>query len=299
MEHVDTENDIDNGNWKYEGPKDFALNHIDKFGRPSYIEKCQMTNEAYSVTFKNIDGFDMVRVVDSNTNKLHPYPAKIYVEGSLYFTVPRAMVGPLKMASPTIMIDELNQLVTGKCASLSICAATLQFVIDAVNGVSPPTREEYDKRLMSIIDDNELVPKISWWEDGLNEMGSVKSMKDEKHEEFQLVIKDGHVDVASAKRQMMKIQEDVVDMYNSLMSKNNEDDLPSWWTNKLAVSSAYLNSLRDYIVYETNEGATVDAEDSSSSLLVFRDDDIDVVPVDNSEMLPPSVLQAREQNNAS
>ena len=42
-----------------------------------------------------------------------------------------------------------------------------------------------------------------------------------------------------------------------------------------------------------------DAEDSSSSLLVFRDDDIDVVPVDNSEMLPPSVLQAREQNNAS
>ena len=48
-----------------------------------------MTNEAYSVTFKNIDGFDMVRVVDSNTNKLHPYPAKIYVEGSLYFTVPR------------------------------------------------------------------------------------------------------------------------------------------------------------------------------------------------------------------
>ena len=76
-------------------------------------------------------------------------------------------------------------------------------------------------------------------------------------------------------------------------------DLPSWWTNKLAVSSAYLNSLRDYIVYETNEGATVDAEDSSSSLLVFRDDDIDVVPVDNSEMLPPSVLQAREQNNAS
>ena len=299
MEHVDTEDDIDIGNWKYDGPKDFVLKLIDKFGRPSYIEKCPMTNEAYSVTFKDIDGFDMVRVVDSNTNKLHPYPAKIYVEGSLYFSVPKELVGPLKAASPTIMIDELNQLVTGKCASLSIAAATVQFVIDAVNGVSPPTREEYDKRLLSIIDDNKLVPKITWWEDGLNEMGSVKSMKDEKHEEFQLVIKDGHTDVASAKRQMMKIQEDVVDMYNSLMSKNNEDDLPSWWTNKLAVSAAYLNSLRDYIVYETNEGATVDAEESSSSLLVFRDDDIDVVPVDNSEMLPPSVLQAREQNNAS
>ena len=48
------------------------------------------------------------------------------------------MVG-LSKWPPTIMIDELNQLVTGKCASLSICAATLQFVIDAVNVL--PTQE--------------------------------------------------------------------------------------------------------------------------------------------------------------
>ena len=38
MEHVNTEDDIDIGNWKYEGPKDFVLKLIDKFGRPSYIE---------------------------------------------------------------------------------------------------------------------------------------------------------------------------------------------------------------------------------------------------------------------
>ena len=110
--------------------------------------------------------------------------------------------------------------------------------------------------------------------------------------------KDGHTDVSSAKRQMQKIQDDVVDMYNSIMSKREDDDLPTWWTSKLGVAAAYLNSLRDYIVYETNEGATQDAEESSSSLLVFRDDDIDIVPVDDSDMLPPSVLQAREQNNA-
>ena len=113
-----------------------------------------------------------------------------------------------------------------------------------------------------------------------------------------LKIKDGHTDVSSAKRQVQKIQDDVVDMYNSIMSKREEDDLPTWWTSKLGVAAAYLNSLRDYIVYETNEGATQDAEESSSSLLVFRDDDIDIVPVDDSDMLPPSVLQAREQNSA-
>ena len=53
-------------------------------------------------------------------------------------------------------------------------------------------------------------------------------------------------------------------------------------------------------MYEANEAAVQNVEDSSSSLLVFRDDDIDVVPVEASDMLPPSVLQARrDQNNAS
>lgn len=81
------------------------------------------------------------------------------------------MVGKFKLASPTIMIDELNGYVIGKCASLSIAAATVQFVLDGVNGDAPPTKEEYDKRLKRIIDDGVLDPKISWWEDGLNEMG--------------------------------------------------------------------------------------------------------------------------------
>ena len=160
---------VDIGNWVYEGPKDFVKKLIDEFGKPDYIEKNPETGEAYSVVFKNIDGFDFVRIVDSNTNKLHPYPAKIYVEGGLYFKVPQEMVGKLKEASPTIIIDELNGFVIGKCASLTICAATLQFVIDAVNGDAPATREEYDKRLRKIIDDGKTDPEIPWWENKLNE----------------------------------------------------------------------------------------------------------------------------------
>ena len=160
---------VDIGNWVYEGPKDFVKKLIDEVGKPDYIEKNPKTGEAYSVVFKNIDGFDFVRIVDSNTNKLHPYPAKIYVEGGLYFKVPQEMVGKLKEASPTIIIDELNGFVIGKCASLTICAATLQFVIDAVNGDAPATREEYDKRLRKIIDDGKTDPEIPWWENKLNE----------------------------------------------------------------------------------------------------------------------------------
>ena len=161
--------EVDIGNWKYEGPKEFAMKLMDKFGPPEYVEKNPETNEGYAVVFKNIDGFDFVRIVDSNTNKLHPYPAKIYVEGGLYFKVPHEMVGKLKLASPTIMIDELNGWVVGKCASLTIAAATLQFVIDAVNGDAPPTREEYDKRIRKIIEDGKVFPEITWWNNELKE----------------------------------------------------------------------------------------------------------------------------------
>ena len=73
------------------------------------------------------------------------------------------MVGKLKLSSPTIMIDELNGWVVGKCASLTICAATLQFVIDAVNGDASPTREEYDKRIRRVIEKGEVIPEITWW----------------------------------------------------------------------------------------------------------------------------------------
>ena len=120
-----------------------------------------------------------------------------------------------------------------------------------------------------------------------------------RNNSFDIVLLDEMMPGLDGLSTLEKIKELDANIPIIMITKNEEESLPSWWTNKLAVSSAYLNSLRDYIVYETNEGATVNAEDSSSSLLVFRDDDIDVVPVDNSEMLPPSVLQAREQNNAT
>ena len=187
---------VDIGNWKYEGPRDFAKKLIDKFGKPDHVEMNPETGEAGSVLFNNIDGFDFVRVVDSNTNKLHPYPAKIYVEGGLYFKVPREMVGKLKEASPTIIIDELNGFVIGKCASLAIAAGTIQFVIDAVNGDSPPTRAEYDKRMRSIIDDNKYDPEISWWENSMNE--DVKGTKErhKREKEQQKRERDRELDAA-------------------------------------------------------------------------------------------------------
>ena len=110
-------------------------------------------------------------------------------------------------------------------------------------------------------------------------------------------IKD-HADIASTKRQLEEIQDDTIDIFNSVSSKRDEEYLPDWWITKLAVSAAYLSALRDFIVYETNEGATQNVG-QPTALLVVRDDDLDVEIIEDENMLPPSVLQAREGKDGS
>lgn len=64
---------------------------------------------------------------------------------------------------------------------------------------------------------------------------------------------DGHTDVASAIRKCKTIIEDAQDIMTALQAVSPEDDLPTWWTNKMAVSANSLNSMRDYI---KNPGAS-------------------------------------------
>ena len=64
---------------------------------------------------------------------------------------------------------------------------------------------------------------------------------------------DGHTDVASAIRQCKTMIEDAMQITSKLQSMNPEESLPSWWTNKLAVSSNSMNKLRDYFLVPTTE----------------------------------------------
>jgi hypothetical protein len=62
-----------------------------------------------------------------------------------------------------------------------------------------------------------------------------------------MIEKDGHTDVASSRRMCKTIIEDANDILESLPAM--EAALPTWWTNKLAKCSAYMNGARDYLVY--------------------------------------------------
>ena len=82
-------------------------------------------------------------------------------------------------------------------------------------------------------------------------------------------IKDGHTDVASAKRQCANIIEDCKDIINALPN-DDEASLPTWWTNKLAVYAAYINSDRDYLVFTMQQASEEEAPAATRSNNYYR-----------------------------
>ena len=65
-----------------------------------------------------------------------------------------------------------------------------------------------------------------------------------------MIEKDGHMDVASSRRMCKTIIEDAQEILDAL--PGSETSLPTWWTNKLAKCSAYMNGARDYLVFMEN-----------------------------------------------
>ena len=84
-------------------------------------------------------------------------------------------------------------------------------------------------------------------------------------EALQQVREDGHTDVASAVRQCKTTIEDASQMLSKLQGMSPEDDLPSWWMNKIAIAANSMNKLRDYLlVPSTNEAKEEPKEDKSA-----------------------------------
>jgi hypothetical protein len=87
--------------------------------------------------------------------------------------------------------------------------------------------------------------------------------------------KSGHKDVASSIRLCRSIVEDAESILQSL--PNEEAEIPTWWTNKLAICYAYMNSLRDYAYYSENgiakESDETEDDDDTEESEETEDDD--------------------------
>ena len=62
------------------------------------------------------------------------------------------------------------------------------------------------------------------------------------------VNEDGHTDVPSAVRKLKTSIEDALQIIGYLKKVNDAEPLPSWWTDKVTLSSNYLNTARNYIL---------------------------------------------------
>ncbi|MEK9954213.1 MAG: hypothetical protein VW577_02285 [Pelagibacteraceae bacterium] len=104
--------------------------------------------------------------------------------------------------------------------------------------------------------------------------------------------KDGHVDVASARRMVMAICEDGNDILESLPQDSNAE-LPTWWTNKLAVCSAYMNAARDYLMYSMDSETEEEKEDLSEVPQEVTENFAEEIEEEEDDMLPPSAKMVR------
>jgi len=100
-------------------------------------------------------------------------------------------------------------------------------------------------------------------------------------EALQQVREDGHTDVASAVRQCKTTIEDASQMLSKLQGMNPEDNLPSWWMNKIAIAANSMNKLRDYLlVPSTNEAKEEPKEDKSAGEIQSLKDKIQKLELD-------------------
>ena len=112
-------------------------------------------------------------------------------------------------------------------------------------------------------------------------------------EELDIALKeDGHEEVPSAIRTMKTVIEDAAQMLQAL--ETMDGSLPTWWTNKLAVAAAYINSDRDYLVFTmqqaSNTEASADENEDQQITINFN--------AEEDDMMPPSAKMV-ERKNAS
>tara|TARA_R100000664_G_scaffold11424_1_gene18562 strand:- start:8503 stop:10917 length:2415 start_codon:yes stop_codon:yes gene_type:complete len=73
----------------------------------------------------------------------------------------------------------------------------------------------------------------------------------DKFQEKDSMHEDGHEDVPSAVRAMKTMAEDALEMLDAL--EQMDGTLPTWWTNKMAVSASMLNKMRDYLLVPSED----------------------------------------------
>ena len=163
---------------------------------------------------------------------------------------------PLKRSSDLETVDEkaaytmLHRLVfkvrrliekvpvVGKSILLNYAAAL--FLLKEQNDTRIWTDERYmGRKLMEFLENGD------WEKEAELLREELKGQYGAETNEF--LIEDGHTDVASAKIQVKIARSALQKMDTELSKLSDEEDLPTWWTNKVAVAVDNLDGMADYL----------------------------------------------------
>lgn len=150
--------------WKNEEPVKYAK-HLEKtFGKPD-----ELTNSR-AIWFGK-DGFKRIEVLDEYILHIAPTPHHDFCYAFVDLHVPTEYAEGLAKSSGSILIDYLKNEVGGRCATLTACAATIQYVINVVEGKVEPSKQEYKKEILNMHNmfDSGKHYKLDWWSDLTND----------------------------------------------------------------------------------------------------------------------------------
>jgi hypothetical protein len=151
-------------NWKNKKAQDYASKLIEKYGEPDvkggkmllWEDLKLIDEENYKYKIKKVD---KVYILDESIK--HSFPANHidYCYSTIKIpqiqskdgksTINPKLVGDFAGVTGSIIIDGLKGEATARCGDLIANDVTLNFVIDAINGNTIPSKEEYAKRILA------------------------------------------------------------------------------------------------------------------------------------------------------
>lgn len=133
--------------WKHEDAKEYAEELIETYGEPDVLA------EGMALWNGGISEFNSVYVKDESIEHCCPRPHRDYVYSTMTIDVPEELMEAVAQASESIIVDQLKNEVTARCADIVANAITLGFVQDLVSGKIDPEEsgEEYERYILETI----------------------------------------------------------------------------------------------------------------------------------------------------
>lgn len=131
-------------NWIHEDAQKYALELIEKYGEPDVVTDKMVLWE------EGISKFDKTYVLDESIEHCCPKPHRDYVYSTMTIDVPQDLMEPIAEASESIIVDQLKNKVTARCADIVANAITLGFVQKLVEGEIDPkdAKKEYERHII-------------------------------------------------------------------------------------------------------------------------------------------------------